>query len=129
MLTPKEAFKVGFLRKCSEAGLSAEETLDAVRQVTTLVKSAGIQDFLTKPYETALNVVGSLGKTVGGYGLGAAAIGPAVLGGAAGLGLAHMQDIDDTDVDAIKKREIIDEYYRQIELLRSKQKGIYHRVR
>jgi hypothetical protein len=53
--------------------------------------------------------------------------GPAVLGGAAGYGMSRLTDIDDTDVDEIKKREIIDEYYRQIELLKSKRRGTYKR--
>lgn len=129
MLTPEDAFKVGFLRKCSEAGMSNEETLLAVKYATKLIKTAGLQDFITKPYDTALDVVGSTGKTLGGWGLGALAVGPAVAGGLGGLGLAHLEDIDDTDVDAIKRRELIDEYRRQVELLKSKRKGVYKRLR
>lgn len=127
MLTQREAFKVGFLRKCSEAGFTEEETVAAIKEATELVKKAALQDFLTKPYETGLGILGNVGSTAGQLGIGAAMLGPAALGASAGLGLASMGDVDDTDVQAIKKREIIDEYRRQVELLKGKRKGVYQR--
>lgn len=135
MLTPREAFKVGFLRRCADSGLSVEETHQAVKQAMEMVKSAVVPQFIsdigkdaiTAPYRAGTAALAGTASTLGNYGLGALLLGPAALGAAGGYGLSRLTDIDDTDVDAIKKRELIDEYYRQIDLLRSKRRGVYKR--
>lgn len=131
MLTDKEAFKVGFLKRCADAGMDAKETLETVKTAKAFVKSAvldiGVKDIAGPPWRAAWDVASTGAKTLGNWGLMGALAGPAVLGGAAGYGMSRLTDIDDTDVDEIKKREIIDEYYRQIELLKSKRRGTYKR--
>src|SRR5687767_11511103 len=113
MLTPREAFKVGFLRRCADAGMTAEETHYSVKQATAMLKSGIANELLMKPYQTTLDVAGGTAKSLGNLGIWGALIGPAAVGGAAGYGLSRLTDIDDTDVDAIKTRELIDEYHRQ----------------
>lgn len=127
MLTDREAFKVGFLKACADKGLDMAETHEVVKEALAAVKEADLQAILTKPYEATIDVAANAGKTIGNAGLWAGMVGPAVLGGLAGAGAASATDIDDTDVKVIKKQEIIDEYRRQIELLRARRKGLYTR--
>ena len=123
----RQAFKIGFLRKCADAGLSIEETHEAVKEATTLVKTADIKDLLMKPYQAGIDVLADAGKTGVNFGMGAAALAPIVAGGGIGYGLSRLGDVDDTDVSAVKQQELIDEYHRQIELLNAKRRGVYKR--
>lgn len=131
MLNSREAFKVGFLQRCADAGLDAEETQQAIKEAVEFVKNASLSDFLSKPYEKVLDVIGNTashaGQNVGNLGLTAMVLGPAAAGLAGGYGLSRLGDVDDTDVNAIKQRELIDEYYRQIDLMRSKKRGLFKR--
>jgi hypothetical protein len=127
MLTEKELFKVGFLRKCADAGLTAEETAEVVKQALHTVKTADLTKLIEAPYQAGLDIVSNTGKSLGNLGLGAALFGPALLGGAAGYGLSRLTDVDDTDVSAIKQQELIDEYRRQTELLRGSRRGVFKR--
>lgn len=123
----RQAFKIGFLRKCADAGLSIEETKEAVKQAKELVKAADIRDLIMKPYQAGIDILTDAGKTGVNFGLGAAALAPIVAGGGIGYGLSRLTDVDDTDVKAIKQQELIDEYHRQIELLNAKRRGVYKR--
>lgn len=120
MLSPREAFKAGFLLKCAQDGRTQAETEHLVDQVLYVVKQAGWTDVAAKPYNTALDVAGNTLSDLGNVGVTAALLGPALAGAAAGYGTAKLQDIDDTDVDTIKKRELADEYRRQAQRLRQK---------
>lgn len=124
-LTAQEAFKVGFLGRCVEAGLSPTQTVEAVKRAADLMEKRAF--FGEKLLGTALGKTVDVGKGVAsgllGYGLPLAAIAPPVVGGLAGYGLAKATDIDDTDVQEIKDRELADELRRQAARLR-RQKAV-----
>jgi hypothetical protein len=120
MLTEREAFKVGFLRKCADDGLTVGETADLAKTTAAQIKAAGIQDLLMKPYNTAMDVAGHGLQRLGTLGIAGLIGGPALLGGAAGLGLSKLMDSDDTDVKTVKKQELIDEYRRQVRRLKAR---------
>lgn len=115
-LTSAEAFKVGFLARCTEAGLTPEQTLHAVKQAGDMLKTAIVGDLLGKVLDVGKGVAGG----VASYGLPLAAVAPPILGGLAGYGLAKARDIDDTDVDAVKQQEIVEELRRQAATLKRK---------
>lgn len=124
MLSPKDAFKVGFLERCVEQGMGPAEMLAAVKTASDVFEKRGfLGDLLGKTVDVAKGV----GGAALGYGLPLALAAPVVGGGALGYGLARATDIDDTDVDEIKSREIIEEYARQAAKLRQ-QKDVrdYH---
>jgi hypothetical protein len=116
-LNALEAFKVGFLSRCVEAGLGVDEIAGCVKRARDMMeKHAGL--------------IGDLGgglKALGGgllqYGVPLALAAPPILGGAAGYGLSRATDVDDTDVADIKNQEVIDEYRRQSERLK-RQKAV-----
>lgn len=110
-LTSREAFKVGFLARCAQDGLSPDETYARVKLACdTLEKRAILGTVIDKTFST--------GKGLAGYAVPAALLAPPVLGGLGGYALAKATDVDDTDVDAIKSRELIEEYRRQASRLR-----------
>jgi len=115
MLDREEAFKFGFLSRCAEEGHTSPEAIYARVKValdlfrTTLYKTAGLIDMPGKILDTAV----SAGKASLPLLLAA----PPILGAAAGFGLAKATDINDDDVDSIKKRELIDELQQQTERL------------
>ncbi len=114
-LTPQEAFKVGFLAKCAEDGLTPDQMLARVKQAHDLFeKRAFIGDMLG----SAAGAAGGLAKGLAGYGVPLALAAPPILGALGGYGLAKATDVDDTDVDAIKNRELVEEMRRQAEKLR-----------
>jgi len=119
-LNPQEAFKVGFLARCVQDGLSPEQMLYSVKQAAVLFEKKA---FLGNLLGSAASTVGGAAQGLAGYAIPAALIAPPVLGGLAGYGLAKATDIDDTDVDDIKNRELLQEYRRQAEKLR-RQKAV-----
>lgn len=111
MLTPRDAFKVGFLRRCIEDGLSIEQAHERVKVALDKLAlfgelAKGVTEAGGKLLDTGIN-----------WGVPLALAGPPVLGGVAGYGLSKATDIDDVSVDEIKKREIIDELKRQTDRL------------
>ena len=126
MLTPRESFKVGFLRHCANEGLTLKEAHARVKQANATIKSAGIQDFLTRPYNTLWDVIGGVGKEVGTTAKNLALLGAVgvPLGGgyALGRGAAALTDIGEEDIEEAKKRELIKEYRLQAEKVRNRNK-------
>ena len=118
MLSELESFKVGFINRCVEDGLSTEEALFRV-------KSASDQlDAVEKQAGTFGDIVGGgadLAQYIGNKALLAGLVVPPVLGGLAGYSHAKLTDVDDDDVDDFKKQELIDEFKRQSEKLRHSQ--------
>jgi len=120
MLTAREAFKVGFISRCVEKGIPIEEIPGVVKQA--MEKVAGVGDLIRGVTDIAKPVV----STAMGYGVPLALAAPPVLGGLAGYTAAQVSDIDDTDVEEIKKKEIIDELRkRRSQLLRDKRMRDY----
>jgi hypothetical protein len=116
-MTPKEAFKVGFLHKCAADGLTKEETLERARNM----RMAKVAFF-----GAAANAAGGAAATLGTGAwkglLTALLLGPPIAGLAGGYGLAQAKDQTYSKDDA-KKRELLAAYERaasQLERSRSK---------
>ncbi len=100
-MTPREAFKVGFLAYCAERGLGADE-------VGALVKRASIfGEVVRAPLRLASSVAPTAlnAALIGAIGL------PIVAGAGTGWAAAKLTD-DDSDVDAARSDEILAEYQR-----------------
>lgn len=115
-LSPRESFKVGFLGRCAEAGMTPDQMLGVIKQAQD--KLAFVSGLLGGLKDVASGV----GGAVTGYGIPLALAAPPVLGGIAGYGLGRLSDIDDTDIDDIKDQEVLDEYKRQTARLLREQK-------
>lgn len=120
-LNAEQAFKVGFLMKCAEAGLTIEETRERVKEAILHVK---------RTIKTALDPIGGaigLGTDALGWGAkqipslmslgGAAAIGlPIAAGAGTGYLAAKLNSGNGGDmVDDAKQDEIVGEYERLAE--------------
>jgi hypothetical protein len=110
-MTDREAFKIGFLGRCIEDGLTLPQIEAAVK--TALDKAAILGKLL--------DVGAGVGKSLLSKLLPLAIVAPPIVGGLGGYGLAKATDIHDTDVAEIKDRELMDEYKRQTDrMLREK---------
>lgn len=116
-MTDEQAFKVGFLARCAHDRLGPVQTQASVRAAHRLLEKYALLD---KVWDLGKGLVGhglDAGKSIAehtlGYGVPLALAAPPVLGGLAGYGLARATDIDDTDVDDVRDREVSDEYRRQ----------------
>jgi len=119
MLTDLETFKAGFLTRCVEEGISTDEALSRVKSASdrldAMEKQADIpgygivKDILKGVAGVATPVVSKATELLSAAGI----FGPPALGGLAGYGVSKMTDVDEEDVDDIKKQELIDEYQRQ----------------
>jgi hypothetical protein len=103
-MTPKEAFKIGFLEKCAEAALSPEETLARIKHAQFMVKS-GLG-------ETLVNFLSNLFSTAWP----AALVVPPVAGLAGGAMLAQAQN-DDYQEEEAQRRELVGAYDRAVSKL------------
>jgi hypothetical protein len=118
-MTPQEAFKLGFLARCVEGGLSDEQT-------NALAKRAA--DLVGEQEKSAEGIADAVGKTIGGvmeaggkavYPLAALALAtPPALGGLAAYFKNQATDIDEDDVESVKKQELIAQYKRMADQLR-----------
>ena len=122
MLTVEQAFKYGFLHKCAELGLSDEATARVIDRAQAHLEAHGKEAFERLPEKQAFTLSGAASSVLGGlqslgsWALpvgGALAIGAPVAGGyLAGSALGQLNDADDTDIDELKKRELIEAYQR-----------------
>jgi hypothetical protein len=120
----RRAFKIAFMQKCAEAGMTPAETLDVAKKaITALEKQSFDMSSVTGPISTGISVAGGLLRPVGNLGLAAAILGPPALGLGAGYGLAQMTDMDDTDVEIMRKKRLIEEYRQQAQRLRERIKN------
>lgn len=118
----RQSFKLGFIARCIEAGLTtpAEITKAAQDACERLEKSA---DFLG--LGGAAKALGNVAGTTLSYGLPLLAAGPPIVGAAVGHLAGKATDIDDFDSEEAKRQEIIDEYHRQA--ARAKRTGLLRR--
>lgn len=100
----RDAFKAGFLARCARDGLCREDQL--------LGRLAALSGVLEKR-ASWLDAAFKVGLLTGG----AALLAPLVAGGVGGYYAARAVDVDDADVDDIKKQELLQEYRRQTERL------------
>lgn len=70
MLTPKQAFRAGFLLRCAEEGLDCQEIEERLNKVAELNKSAEASALLAEALQQIMRVPAYAG--VAGIGLGAA---------------------------------------------------------
>lgn len=144
-MTPKEAFKIGFLQKCAADGLTQEETLRRIVHAKFMLKTSGFGSSSLAALKASAGHLGGAGVgAAGGAGYGALTGGSPVTGGLIGAGiggalgfgvlkallmlapplagigagavLAKVQD-DTYDKDEARKREEISEYRRAVERL------------
>ena len=105
-MTPREAFKIGFMARCVEEGLSTEKT-------AALMEKAG---------ESWLGSLLEGGKSVM-YPLGALALAtPPAIGGLAAYFNNKATDTDADAVEEIKQKELIDSYGRMAEQLKQRKR-------
>lgn len=104
-MTPKEAFKIGFLEKCAEDGLSNEQIMQRIQHAKFLMKVG--------PLEKTSNFFSGSLKAM----LPLMLLAPPVAGVAGGYGLAKLQD-QKFDADEARRREELAEYRRALERLR-----------
>lgn len=107
-MQPREAFKIGFLARCVESGLTPEAT-------QALVKSA--EDCFTKAAWGLKDTVDAF-KGVTYPTLALAAATPVALGGGAAYFANQASDTDATDIDEIKKQELLATYQRMSDQLK-----------
>jgi hypothetical protein len=107
-LTPEQAFKVGFLIRCADEGLTPEETAQRI-------KSASLMEKVALPFVPDLDTLAKLwgaGTQIGTAGA-IAGLGIPTLGGAAaGYGLAKATVPGAEQLEDAKQDEIEGEYYR-----------------
>jgi len=110
-LTAREAFKVGFVARCVEHGMTAQQMAGAVKAaMDKLALFGAVGDAAT-----------ALTQLVGSVGVPLALAAPPILGGIAGAGLAKATDVTDKDVADIKDREVIDTYRTEAAKVRRQQ--------
>ena len=125
MLSEQEAFKLGVLEEFADKGLSVDQMRERVKRASDALDAvAAIPDEETSDDESSpmdkvawdklLDMLGSGSKTV----LMTAALAPPAIGAAAGVAHSKLTDVDEDDVDTVKRKELIDEYRRQAARLR-----------
>ena len=100
MLSPREAFRIGFLLRCADEGLAPQEAHERVKSAQAIMKQAGIVGDVLGHGKSLLST--------GGAGL----IALPLMAGVGGGYLAHKAVEDDTDIEDLRKRELIEELKR-----------------
>lgn len=130
MLSSRDAFKVGFLHRCVEAGLGPDQIERVVKQAEDKMAAApgwwspvisGGSRLLGGATRLGQAGLGAASNLASEWALPAALIAPPALGALAGWGLARGSDIDDIDIDEIKDNELLGEYRRQLTDLERKE--------
>jgi len=99
-VTSREAFRVGFLARCVELGMSPDQVAAASSSAADLVSHGVKEAFFGEAVNTAVR-----------HGLTLAALLPIGAGAAGGYALAKSKN-EDVDVDDVKREELIREYRR-----------------
>lgn len=128
-----EAFKLGFLARCVEAGLTPEQTCELAKRAADCLTKQAFDWTRLNPLPPLLNTgaaVLNFGEASAPYLAAAAAIPPS-LGAAAAYLVNSATDVDDDAAVAdVKKQELIDNYQRMAEqLARRKQSQQYSKQR
>ncbi len=107
----KEAFKIGFMSRCIEEGLSQEKTAELAEKAAALVKTSG-----------TIGDISGLVKSIGVPAAALAAAAPVVAGGGAAYLYNKATDVDGEEVEEIKQKELAEEYARMADQLRRQSK-------
>jgi hypothetical protein len=120
MLSPRENFKFAFLSRCIESGITTPE------EIHQTVKRA--LDELSTPAEKRAGGAMDLLRDFSGWTLAGMAAAPPVLGAGLGYATARAGDVDDADVEEVKRQEVIDELKRQAKRLRRRRQSALQNV-
>ena len=105
-MTPQEAFRFGFLARCVESNLTPEQTHELAKTAfDVLEKQASVEGIV------------DAAKAVGYPAAALALTAPPALGGLAAYFSNKATDIDDDDVESIKRQELISQYRRMADQL------------
>ena len=124
MLSKLEAFKLGVLSEFASHGLSVEDMRERVKRASDALDAVAAvptdeqveeQSSMDKESWAKLMDMLRAGRVTT---LGTLALAPPALGAAAGVAHSKLTDVDEDDVDTIKRKELIDEYRRQAARLR-----------
>ena len=116
-LPPQEQFKVAFLEKCAEDGLTALEILERVKQAQDMVK----RGFISKLLAGLGGAASGAGGVLANYAIPAALAAPPVIGGLIGHRLAKAPEPTDRSVEDLQHEELLHEYEKQTERLKREQ--------
>jgi hypothetical protein len=126
-MQPNEAFKIGFLARCVEEGLSPTQTGELVKQAAEQFEKQSLPNLLS----TGTTAVNGLKNSLVGLGkasvplLSMAAAAPPTLGAATAYLANRAVDVDDdAAVEDLRKQELIDTYRRMSEQLERQQRQI-----
>ncbi len=111
-MTDRELFKIGFLRKCAEEGLTAEET--GARVKAALAAVTGVTKVAFDPFGAGAKMLStgmSYAVPLGALGLAGLAAAPIAAGAGVGYLGAKMQQ-DPMTVERAKSDEVVAEYLR-----------------
>lgn len=110
-LTPREAFKVGFMLRCANEGLDPENTQQRIKEVSTHLEKQALFEGL-----------GQIGSKLTNVGLGLG-IGVPVGLGALGGYMLHRAREADVDAEDVRTREMINELKHWTRRAKEKQKS------
>jgi hypothetical protein len=116
-LSPRERFKVAFLEKCAEDGLTTDEMLEKVKTAQARIKQSSFADYAKYMGLGALSAATGLTQSLGDYAVPALLAAPIVGGGVAGHLAATAQEPTDDTVKDIQHDELMNEYKKQTEKL------------
>lgn len=130
-MLPQEAFKIGFLARCVEEGLSPEQTHNLAKQAADCFNKQAegsslipFGSFISNPFKATTDTAKStidLAKSTVPLAMMALAAPPAI-GGLAAYMSNKATDVDDAAaVEDVKKQELIDTYRRMAQQLNRKQ--------
>lgn len=125
----RQAFKVAFLARCVHEGLKPDEVLQRVKQQREKIAVLGeLVGFGTNALGKGVDALSRLGSTALSWGIPLAVAAPPVAGALAGYSVAKAQDIDDTDVDELKRQELIRELKMRADSLDRHREARQHRL-
>ena len=105
-MTKQEAFKIGFLMKCAEDGLTPSQVERRILKSSALVKKADPPGILGQLRNKLTGTLWTLGL-----------LGPPAIGAGIGYSMSKAKD-DMYSIEESKKREELAEYYRAIDHLK-----------
>jgi hypothetical protein len=120
-MTEKEAYKIGFMLRCAEEGLTPVQTELRVKQASTMTKESqeGIgTGFIRGAAATASKGLMATLKSLGMLTI----VAPPIIGATGGYMLANAKN-DTFDIDEAKKDEELAEYYRAMDMLGRSQRN------
>jgi hypothetical protein len=126
-MRPNEAFKLGFLTRCVEEGLSSAQTNALAKRAADVMTKQGFTEWLSKqifnPIRTGADTVKAVTDAGTSLAMPAMALTvgvPASLGGLAAYLHNKATDVTSNDVDSAKNQELLETYRRMTDQLERK---------